>query len=274
MKKYYILFIVLVLLTGTTAFAQVFKNEDLTISELEDHVWVVETTDKTTMYIIEGKKKAMLIDAGTKCEKLDEVVRKITSKPLYVVITHFHPDHAGNIKYFDRIYMHEADTPLIRMMNIEYEGEIEFVKEGDVFDLGDKKIDVVFTPGHTPGSIVLVDKQAGNCYTGDAFGSGMVWLHLEPYTNISTYVESCEKMEQIMEEESITKIYCGHYPYVKKAFDKSYIADMHLLAKDLLNGTAPEAKPFQMKLSIGAKNPMIVTSGQASIVFDPERVKF
>lgn len=273
MKKYFILFIVMFLIVETTAFAQIFKNKDLAISELEEHVWVVETSDNTTMYIIEGEEKSMLIDTGTKCDKLDEIVCKITTKPLYVVLTHFHPDHAGNIQYFDKIYMHKADTPLISMMNIAYKGEIGFVEDGDVFDLGGKKINVVFTPGHTPGSIVLVDTQAGSCYTGDAFGSGMVWLQLEPYTPMSTYIESCKKMEQIMEDKNITRIYCGHYPYVKKAFDKSYIVDMRLLAEDLLNGTAPEAKPFEMKASIGAKNPMIVTSGEVSIVYDPERIK-
>ena len=105
------------------------------------------------------------------------------------------------------------------------------------------------------------------------FGSGMVWLQLEPNTPMSTYVESCKKMEQIMEDDDITKIYCGHYPYVKMAFDKNYITDMRLLAEDLLNGKSPEAKPFEMKLSIGAKNPMIITSGPVSIVYDPERIK-
>lgn len=273
MKKYLTLLIVLFSIAGSTAFAQVFENDDLTISQLEEHVWVVETSDATTMYIIEGEEKAMLIDTGTTCENLDEVIFKIAQRPLYVVITHFHPDHAGNIQYFDKIYMHEADAPLIKMMIVEYKGEIEYIENGDVFDLGGKEIEVVSTPGHTPGSIVLTDKQAGSCYTGDAFGSGMVWLQLDPYTPMSTYITSCKKLEQIMEDENITKIYCGHYPYLKKALDKSYITDMRLLAESLLNGTAPEAKQFDLKLSIGAENPMIVTSGQASIVYDPERIQ-
>src|SRR5665647_2004767 len=76
--------------------ALVFTNADLTISKLEDGLWVINTTDKASMYIIEGSQKAMLIDTGTKCEKLDEVVRHITNKPLYVVITHLHSDHASN----------------------------------------------------------------------------------------------------------------------------------------------------------------------------------
>src|SRR5665811_1138822 len=72
----------LILSTWISASSQpVFKNNDLEISKLSDKLWVVETTDKTTMYIIEGNDKAMLIDTGTKCEKLNEVIRQITKKP-------------------------------------------------------------------------------------------------------------------------------------------------------------------------------------------------
>ncbi len=271
MKKLFLVFI-LILSICLPAISQVFKNDDLTISELEEKVWVIETSDQTTMYIIEGNDRSMLIDAGTKCADLDKVVKKITDKPLDVVLTHFHPDHAGNIAYFNKIYMHQADSALLRMMNIPYNGEIEYINEGDVFDLGDKKIEVIHTPGHTPGSIVLIDREAGSCYTGDAFGSGMVWMQLEPHLPITVYLESCKKMEKIMEEQQIKKIYCGHYPHVKKAFDKSYLTDMKILAESLVNGNAPEAKKFEMILPIGAQNPMIVTQGQASIVYDPEHI--
>lgn len=105
---------------------EVFKNEDLSVTQLIDHLWVIETTDNTSMYIIEGEDQAMLIDTGTKCEALDEVVRKITSKSLIVLITHNHRDHAGNIKYFDEVYMHPADT-LVPINNL-YVGHYPHVK--------------------------------------------------------------------------------------------------------------------------------------------------
>lgn len=257
------------LATFITSQAQVFKNKDLTITKLEKDMWVVETTDMTTMYIIEGTKKAMLIDTGTKCDKLDSIVGLITKKPLYVVITHAHGDHAGNIRYFNEIYMHPADMSLL---DSSYRGKVNFVKDGDVFDLGGKKIEVKHMPAHTPGSIVLIDRKAGNCYSGDAFGSNQVWLQLRPYSPMKTYIESCAKMEKLM-DEGITKIYCGHYPYVKKAYDKQYITEMRTLAEQLVNGTAPKAEPHPQKVSIGSQNPMMVTLGGATIVFDPEHIK-
>jgi len=74
-------------------------------------------------------------------------------------------------------------------------------------------------------------------------------------------------------DKGITKIYCGHYPYVKKAYDKKYITQMRTLAEAIVNGTAPKAIPHTQKVSIGSDNPMMVTLGEATIVFDPEHIK-
>jgi glyoxylase-like metal-dependent hydrolase (beta-lactamase superfamily II) len=220
------------------------------------------------MYLVEGKKKAMLIDTGTKCGKLDSIIGLITKKPLYVVITHAHPDHAGNVKFFNEIYLHPADTVLL---DKSYKGKINFVKDGDVFNLGGTEIEVVWTPAHTPGSIVLIDRKSGSCFSGDAFGSGLVWLQLKPHAPISQYVESCRKMEKIM-DAGISKIYCGHYPYVKKAYDKSYIVSMRKLAQALIDGNAPKPEPYSIKVPISCENPMIVTMNGVSIVYDPEGI--
>lgn len=269
LKSNLFILVLILALSISSAAQEVFKNDELSISKLEKGMWVVETADMTTMYIIEGTKKALLIDTGTQCEKLDSVVKLITKKPLDVVITHAHGDHDGNIRFFKEIYLHPGDTVLL---NKSYKGKVNFVKDGDVFDLGGKKIEVVHMPAHTPGSIVLIDREAGNCYSGDAFGSGQVWLQLRPFSPMKTYVESCKKMENLM-DHGITKIYCGHYPYVKGAYDKQYITEMRTLAEELINGTAPKATPHTQKVSIAGKNPMMVTLGGATIVFDPEHIK-
>ncbi len=72
-------------------------------------------------------------------------------------------------------------------------------------------------------------------------------------------------------DSGITKVYCGHYVYVKKPYDKSYITTMRQLTEALINGTAPEAQPYSPK--VGCANPMSVTSGPATIVFDPDNLK-
>ena len=270
-KNLFTLLFVLVFSACVASAQSVFKNNDLEISKLEDKLWVVETADNTTMYILDGDKIAMLIDTGTKCEKLNEVVRRITQKPLIVVITHIHGDHAGNMSQFEEVYFHAADTVLLDKSN-PYKGKVHYVTDGQKFDLGGKVLEISHMPAHTPGSVVILDRKAGNCFSGDAFGSGQVWLQLRPYSPMKTYVESCKKMEDLM-DHGISKIYCGHYPYVKKAYDKPYITQMRTLAQMLVSGTAPTATPHPQKVSIGSQNPMMVTLGEATIVFDQKHIK-
>ena len=269
MKKLFV--IAAIVFGGTIAVrAQVFKNDDLQISQLGNHAWIVETSDNTTMYIIEGNDKALLIDTGTQCDSLDAVIRHLTQKPLQVVITHAHGDHAGNIDFFNEIYLHPGDSALLQE---SYKGKVNFVEDGYVFDLGGKIIEVRHMPAHTPGSIVLIDKEAGCAYTGDAFGSGQVWLQLRPFSPMETYIESCTRMIKLM-EEGIEKIYCGHYFYVKKAFDKDHLIKMRELAISIKEGTVINTQPFNRKVPIGCDNPMIATSGDIGIVYDPEHVSY
>jgi glyoxylase-like metal-dependent hydrolase (beta-lactamase superfamily II) len=266
-------FIILSLFCILSLSAQtVFKNSELAISPLDKGVWVVETADMTTMYIVEGAKRALLIDAGTKCDSLDKIVRKITDKPFDVFITHKHIDHAGNIHYFDKVFMHPLDSAI--RMEIPFSGKYVWLKEGDVFDLGDRKIEVYLMPGHTPGSLVFVDKTINAVYSGDAFGSGQVWLQLYPHVPMKDYYQSCVRMEKIMREQGITKIYCGHYPHLKRALDLQYIVDMKNLAKRLFEGDTSGSTPYKMpfKNSIVCPNPASVTNGQAMIVYDSENI--
>lgn len=250
---------------------QVFKNDELSISKLEEGTWVVETSDLTTMYILEGEDRAMLIDTGTKCTDLDKVVRQITSKPLDVVITHNHLDHAGNIHYFDEVYMHPLDSTV---RDIPYEGKYIWMKEGDVFDLGGRQLEVVLMPGHTPGSIVLLDKSHNACFSGDAFGSGQVWLQLVPHVSMKDYYDSCVRMEKIMKEQGISKIYCGHYPHLKKALRLRYIIEMKDLAKRISDGEDVKAEPYlwSKNVDIAAKNSVMATNGSAAIVYDADNI--
>jgi glyoxylase-like metal-dependent hydrolase (beta-lactamase superfamily II) len=249
---------------------EVFRNNDLVISKLKDRVWVVETTDMTTMYIIEGDRRAMLIDTGTKCDSLDKIVRNIADKPLDVVITHLHPDHAGNIKYFNQIYLHPADTVLLN--EYEYNGKISFMNDGAVFDLGGIKMEVALMPGHTPGSIVLLNRETGDCFSGDAFGSGQVWLQLEPHVPMKVYLESCKRMEQLMDKEGIVNIWCGHYPYVKNAFGIDYIRKMKGLAQRLANGDENGAYKANISSIHTTGRPMMLADGYVIIVYNSDKI--
>ncbi len=261
--------LVAVAAAGISLSAQVFQNSQLTVTQLKDHVWVGETSDNCTMYIIEGSKKALLIDTGTRCDSLDKIVRKITSKPLEVVLTHGHLDHAGNIVYFSSVFMHKADFFMVQ----GYQGKVNFVDEGYVFDLGDRKIEVCHMPAHTPGSIILLDRANGDCYSGDAFGSNQVWLQLQPLSPITDYIKACKRMLALI-DNGIPRIYCGHYVYLKKPFGKEYMTKMLTLAEELKNGTAKDVKPFRSEAPLaGYHGPLIGSKEDIAIVYDPSILK-
>ena len=244
-RKIHIITILLCVASMTVhAIQPKFSNADLTATEIEPGVIVLETSDKTTLYLVEGDSAAILIDTGTSIADLDKIVAKLTQKPFHVVATHGHPDHIGNIRFFPEFYMHPADTVLTTPQLKEYNGRILPIVEGDRFELGGRTLEVVHTPGHTPGSITLIDYANHMAFTGDAFGSGQLWMQLQPQIPFITLIESCGRMIEIMAEKGVDKLYVGHYPYLKRPLGIDYLIDINLAARAIDSGDTSSATQF------------------------------
>lgn len=271
MRKFWLL--LLALFSSVGIWAQVvFKNDEVTISKLKEKTWVFETWDYTTMYLLEGDNRAALIDAGTRCADLDKIVENITDKPYDVIITHAHPDHAGCIGYFDEVWMHRNDSVLIKERTKNYKGRVRYLEDKQIFDLGGRKLEVMLMPGHTPGSIVILDREQGDCYSGDAFGSGEVWLQCVPMSPIETFYQSCCSMEKLMKEEGISKIWCGHYPYLKNYLPLNYIQTMIKLARRLADGDQKGAKPYNNIAIPQPPTTRSLSNGFCKIVYDVRNI--
>ena len=213
---------------------EVFKNDDVVFHQIDEHTWVGSghMMANESLYLVEGNNRAVLIDAGTNIKELDKVVASITKKPVMLVATHVHPDHTGaSINVFPEIYINPADTENVPRMMGNYKGTIKYLKDGQTIDLGGRKLDVVFTPAHTPGSTTFVDKAAGYGFSGDSFGSGNLLLT----GTFSTLLATCEKMSAIMEKYGIKSLYPGHY-FGKNLETKQRVDDMITLSKDVLSG--------------------------------------
>jgi hydroxyacylglutathione hydrolase len=224
---------------------EVFKNDDVVFRQIDEHTWVGSghVMASESLYLVEGNDKAVLIDAGTKITDLDKIVASITKKPVMLVATHVHPDHTGaSIDYFPEIYINPADTVGIPQMMPNYKGEVKYLKDGQIIDLGGRKLEVVFTPGHTPGSTTFIDKDAAYGFSGDSFGSGNLLLTVD----FSTLIATCEKTSAIMQKYGIKSLYPGHY-FGKNAETKQRVDDMITLSKDVLSGKVKgEANPRGM----------------------------
>jgi glyoxylase-like metal-dependent hydrolase (beta-lactamase superfamily II) len=231
---------------------EVFSNNDVVFHQVDDHTWVGSGNKMwhESLYLLEGKDKALLIDAGTDIKDLDKIVASITKKPLMVVATHVHPDHTGSsINCFSEVFINPADTVLVPAMMPNYKGKLKYLKDREIINLGDRQIEVIYTPGHTPGSTTYIDKAAGYGFSGDSFGTGLLLLSVD----FSTFIASCEKIIPIMDSYKLKYLYPGHFND-NKMETLSKISDMFKLSKDVLSGkikgTINTESKFGLKLKV------------------------
>ena len=186
-----------------------------TVRELEPGLYRIGNS-MVFMDLIVGSHHALLFDTGYGFGDLKALVRSITDRPLYVVNSHGHVDHACGNAQFGGAYIHPADvslchehnTPPYRMMELETAevpldfdmeqylaldcGKLRPVGEGDIFDLGGITLEVLHFPGHTAGSIGLYCREKGILYVGDAMNC-FVWLFLPEAQPLTVYVRSLRK---------------------------------------------------------------------------------
>jgi glyoxylase-like metal-dependent hydrolase (beta-lactamase superfamily II) len=211
---------------------EVAKNDDVVFRQIDEHTWVGtgKMMANESLYLVEGNEKAVLIDVGTKIADLDKLVASITKKPVMLVATHAHPDHTGAaINCFSELYIAPGDVASQFLAN--YKGKIKELKDGQIIDLGGRDLEVVFTPGHTPGSATFIDKKARYGFSGDSFGSGNLLLS----GNFSTLLATCLKTGTIMEKYGIKFFYPGHY-FGNNLETKQRIDDEAMISRDVLAG--------------------------------------
>ena len=188
----------------------VCRDAGVVFHQIDEHTWVGNGhyCYNESVYILEGEDRALLIDAGVYMPTLDKVAAQLTGKPVTLALTHGHGDHVGSARLFPEVWLHAADTALLRSNLPDYQGEIKLLSDGDVIDLGGRQIEVLHTPGHTFGSITFFDKTNRYGFSGDAFGSTNLLLFAGPF---SALANTCERTIEYMEKNGIEKLYPGHY---------------------------------------------------------------
>ncbi|MFM7272428.1 MAG: MBL fold metallo-hydrolase, partial [Gammaproteobacteria bacterium] len=166
--------------------------------------------------------RALLFDTGTGMVPQRPLVEKLTPLPVTVINSHTHYDHVGGNHEFDRIlaidspytrantagFPHEElatevapeafckgapeglDTAAYRTRAWKASGS---VRDGDSIDLGDRTIEVLQVPGHTPDATALLDRANGLLWTGDSWYDGTLWLYV-PETDLDAYERSMARL--------------------------------------------------------------------------------
>lgn len=165
---------------------------------------------------IDDDKRA-LIDTACGRENLEELV---TGQVDIIVNSHFHEDHIANNHYFPNaeVWMHGLDAPGARSMAafLKYYGFDEFggeklgqdfvdsidlhaspvhreLVDGQVLDFGHVKMQVVHTPGHTPGHCAFYEEKTGLLFSGDIDLSSFGGWYGHRCSNLDDFITSIDK---------------------------------------------------------------------------------
>jgi len=187
----------------------VYEDDEVVFRQIDDHTWIGNghRTYNESLYLVEGNDRAVLIDAGTRVPGLDKIVAGITSKPVTMILTHGHGDHVGGIGPFPEVWVAQADERMMRNSQRNYSGQVKYITDGQIFDLGGRKLEAMLTPGHTEGSVTFFDKANHYGFSGDAFGS----TNLLVFTYLSNVVASAKKVEKYLKDNDIRFLFPGHY---------------------------------------------------------------
>jgi len=112
---------------------------------------------QTNCYLLGCKdtKKIVIIDPGSEGSKIISKIKELNLIPQFILLTHGHEDHIGAVNKLKKlyqipIYIHKNDNEMLLHNNITTD---TFLKDKDIIELGNLKLEIIHLPGHTAGSI-------------------------------------------------------------------------------------------------------------------------
>lgn len=201
-------------------------NDWFTIDHIDENTHIISEYkhwEESHAYLLNGTEYSLLIDTGLGIVNIYDEVIRLTDKPIIAVATHIHWDHIGGHKYFNDFYVHEEEVnwlagefPLtieqIKGYVVERcelpEGfnvdDYEFfqgtatrvLRDNDAIDIGGRSIQVLHTPGHSPGHMCFYEESRGYLFTGDLVYKDTLFAYY-PSTDPKAYLKSIERVAEL-----------------------------------------------------------------------------
>lgn len=196
---------------------------------------------RCNIWHVNGDKFDLIIDTGMGLSSLKKFIINDIDKPIISVITHSHFDHCGSLHEFESRLGHKAEAKIIEnTINEEivfsgawkeieiidkgrftnYSGDTFYVTpttltgyldEGDVIDLGNRSFKILHLPGHSPGSIGLLDSKSKELFSGDSLYDGALLDDLY-HSDKTLFKRTLNRLKKV----DVNIFHGGHFPSFSK----------------------------------------------------------
>ena len=240
-------------------------GEQYQIIQIDESTWSIED-GFVRFFLLKGTEKALLIDSGIDVDGVKELAEKILKEagaaglPIGLLNTHGDGDHCQGNKEFDWFYLHEADWELYRRQFGE-SGEIRAIHDGDVIDLGNHPLEIIHIPGHTHGSIAILDVNNRALFPGDSVQTGDIFMFGD-HRNLDEYPASLIKLQDM--ENRFDVLYASH---AGLKLDPDYIGECFDACERMMHGEVEPREEERHGFIINAYD-----CGACTFLVDKDRV--